>query len=425
MGMTFAEKLLARKASLDHVVPGQIVFVEPDYLLSHDNTSAIVGKVVDLLDQYGVANPDRHIIVLDHVVPAASEKHAKGHKVIREYVKKFGIRHFYDVGRGICHQVVLEEGFATPGSLIVGSDSHTCSYGAVGCFATGIDRTEAAALLLTGKTWFKVPSSIKITVTGSLPKHVSAKDFILQIIADLGADGAGYKSVEFHGETHNLSLDDRITIANMGIEMGAKAAVFPVDELAEEYLLQIGVTPDRYDSLWADEDASYERAFHYELNSIQPRIAKPHAVDNGARVDDVAGLKIDQCLLGTCTNGRVRDFHEAAEILKGKHVHPDVRLLLLPASNAILNTLIQDGTLQILIAAGSVLLPTGCGPCLGAHQGALAPGERCLSTSNRNFKGRMGCAESEIYLASPATIAASAVKGCISDPRNIEMEAKQ
>lgn len=418
MGMTFAEKVLAKKAGLDHVVPGQIVFVEPDHLLSHDNTSAIVAKIDDLLKAHGVAKKDLHVIVIDHVVPAASEKNAKGHKAIREYVKSYGIKHFFDVGRGVCHQVMLEEGLSLPGTLVVGSDSHTCSYGAVGCFATGIDRTEAAALILTGKTWFKVPQSIRINVSGAFESGVSAKDFVLQVINDLGADGAGYKSVEFHGEIANLSLADRITISNMGIEMGAKIAVFPVDSMARSYVDDRSGSAT-YEAVWADEDACYESTFDYNLSLIEPRIAKPHAVDNGASIDELVGTPVNQCLLGTCTNGRVDDFHAAARILSGKKIHKNTRLLLLPASNEILKQLMNDGTMSALVDAGGVLLPTGCGPCLGAHQGALAPGEACLSTANRNFKGRMGCTESEIYLASPETVAASALEGHIADPRKV------
>ena len=418
MGMTFSEKVLAKKAGLDRVVPGQIVFVEPDHLLSHDNTAAIVGKISDLLTEHGIANPDLHVIVIDHVVPAATEKNAKGHKAIREYAQSYGNQHFYDIGRGICHQLMLEEGLALPGKLVVGSDSHTCSYGAVGCFSTGIDRTEAAALILTGKTWFKVPQSIRINISGSFQPGVSAKDFVLQVISDLGADGAGYKAVEFHGEVDNLSLADRITIANMGIEMGAKVAVFPVDALTKNYI-DSRAEDHHYEPVWADVDAVYEATYDYNLSLIQPRIAKPHAVDNGAYINDVIGTPVQQCLIGTCTNGRVQDFHAAAKILKGKKIHDSVRLLLLPASNEILKQLMNDGTMTTLIEAGGVLLPTGCGPCLAAHQGALAPGEVCLSTANRNFKGRMGCTESQIYLASPETVAATALAGQIADPREL------
>ncbi len=417
MGKTFAEKLLAKKAGLDEVVPGQIVTVRPDHLLTHDNTAAIIGKIGNELEQYGVVRDDLSIIVLDHVVPAASEKTATNHKKIREFVKKFNIKNFFDAGTGICHQVVIEKGFAVPGSIIVGSDSHTCSYGALGVFSTGIDRTEAAALMLTGETWFKVPQSIKITLKGKLNFPVTAKDLILQIIGDLKADGANYCAVEFHGDIQNLTIEERITIANMGIEMGAKVAVFPVDEIARKYLAEIGVTD--YESVWADEDANYLMELEYDLSKLEPVVAKPHTVDNLAPVTEVEGTKIDEILLGTCTNGRLPDIEIAARLLKGKSISPDVRFLVLPASRAVFNKALEKGYIKILSEAGAIILPTGCGPCLGAHQGVLAPGEKALSTANRNFKGRMGCKEAEIFLASPATAAASALTGEITDPRKL------
>lgn len=419
MGKTFAEKILARKAGLSSVVPGQIVTVRPEHLLMHDNTSAIVGKISPDLEEYGVIDPNFPVIVLDHVVPAADEKTAAGHKKVREFVRKYGIRNFFDAGEGICHQVVIEKGFAVPGTIVVGSDSHTCSYGALGVFSTGIDRTEAAALLLTGETWLKVPQSIKITLTGKFQPFVTAKDLVLKIIGDIGADGADYYSVEFHGDVQNLSIDDRITIANMGVEMGAKNAVFPVDHLAEEYLESIGVKRGSYDKIWADPDAQYAKELHYDLSRLEPMVAKPHAVDNVVPVSEVAGIPIDQCLLGTCTDGRISDLAIAAKILSGKKVAPNVRLLVLPASRTIFQDALRLGYIETLSLAGAIFLPTGCGPCLGAHQGVLAPGEKCLSTSNRNFKGRMGCKEAEIYLASPATVAASAITGTITDPRKL------
>lgn len=419
MGKTFAEKILAKKAGLSSVVPGQIVTVRPEHLLTHDNTSAIVSKIAPDLERYGVIDPNFPVIVLDHVVPAADEKTAAGHKKVREFVQKYGIRNFFDAGEGICHQVVIEKGFAVPGTIVVGSDSHTCSYGALGVFSTGIDRTEAAALMLTGETWLKVPQSIKITLTGKFQPFVTAKDLVLKIIGDIGADGADYCSVEFHGDVHNLSIDDRITIANMGVEMGAKNAVFPVDHLAEEYLDSIGVKRGSYDKIWADPDAQYAKELHYDLSRLEPMVAKPHAVDNVVPVSEVDGIPIDQCLLGTCTDGRISDLAIAAQILRGKKVAPNVRLLVLPASRTIFQNALRLGYIETLSLAGAIFLPTGCGPCLGAHQGVLAPGEKCLSTSNRNFKGRMGCKEAEIYLASPATVAASAITGTITDPRKL------
>ncbi len=417
MGMTFAQKVLAEKSGNMAVDVGQIVTVKPDHLLTHDNTAAIIGKIQNELKEYGVVNPELSVIVLDHVIPAASEKNATGHKKIREFVREHGIKNFFDIGEGICHQIVYEKGFALPGRLILGSDSHTCSYGAVGAFSTGIDRTEAAALMLTGETWLKVPPTIKITLKGHLQPPVSAKDLVLTIIGNIGADGANYCAVEFHGDIGHLSMDERFTIANMGVEMGAKITVFPVDDVTETFFSQHGIPSDAYRAVWADSDASYLKEYTYDLDAIEPVVALPHTVDNVKKVSDVEGLPVDQCFIGTCTNGRLSDFREAARILQGKKVSPDTRLLLLPASRSILREAMNEGLLDDLIQAGGVLLPPGCGPCLGAHQGALAPGERCLSTANRNFKGRMGCKEAEIYLASPATVAASALFGKITDPR--------
>lgn len=417
MGKTFAEKLLAKKSGLNEVVPGQIVTVRPEHLLTHDNTAAIIGKIGGELDKYGVVNPELSIIVLDHVVPAANEKTATNHKKIREYVRKHGIKNFFDAGEGICHQITIEKGLAVPGTIIVGSDSHTCSYGALGVFSSGIDRTEAAALMLTGETWLKVPQSIKINLQGKLQFPVTAKDLILQIIGDIKADGANYCSVEFHGDINNLSIEERITIANMGVEMGAKVAVFPVDDLAEEYLESVGVKRGSYDKIWADTEANYICELNYDLSQLKPVVAKPHTVDNLANISEVEGIEINQCLLGTCTNGRLSDIKIAAEILRGKQVSPNVRFLVLPASRLILNEALKLGYIETLSKAGAMILPPGCGPCLGAHQGVLAPGERCLSTANRNFKGRMGCKDAEIYLASPATVATSGLYGEIVDPR--------
>ena len=417
MGQTFAQKVLARAAGLDEVAVSQIVTVRPAHLLTHDNTAAIIGKIGDDLAQYGVVNPDLPVIVLDHVTPAANEKTATGHKNIREFVAKHGLRNFYDIGEGICHQVVVEKGHAKPGTIIVGSDSHTCSYGAVGVFSTGIDRTEAAALMLTGQTWLKVPPTIRVTLRGRFQPGVGAKDLILKIIGDIGADGASYSAVEFHGEIGNLSVAERLTIANMGIEMGAKVAAFPVDAETEDYLEQAGVKRGSYDAVWADDDAEYVRELNYDLAALEPVVAKPHTVDNVCPVSEVAGTKINQCLVGTCTNGRLNDLQEAAAIVRDRKISPNVRMIILPASRSVYEAASEDGTLVTLSRAGATVLPPGCGPCLGAHQGVLAPGEACLSTANRNFKGRMGCKEAEIYLAGPATVAASALHGEITDPR--------
>ena len=417
MGSTFAQKLLAKRSGNKDVEVGQIVTVRPDHLLTHDNTSAIIGKIEKELEHYGLVDKDLPIIVLDHVIPAAAEKNASGHQKIRAFVKKYHIKHFFDIGEGICHQVVYEKGLARPGGLILGSDSHTCSYGAVNTFSTGIDRTEAAALLLTGETWLKVPPTIKISLHGRLKPPVSAKDLILTLIGKIGADGANYCAVEFHGDIQNLSIDDRFTIANMGIEMGAKVTAFPADEITRSFFESAGMPFDPGESVWADPDATTIKELEIDMTSIEPVLALPHTVDNVKGIDELEGLEIDQCLLGTCTNGRLADLESAARILAGKRLHPGCRLLILPASRTILREGMRSGAINTLVEAGGVLLPPGCGPCLGAHQGVLAPGERCLSTANRNFKGRMGCKEAEIYLASPATVAATAIHGRITAPR--------
>jgi 3-isopropylmalate dehydratase large subunit len=417
MKMTFAEKILAKYAGEKKVEPGQIVTVKPDHLLMHDNTAPIISKIQPELKEYGVYSKDLPVIVLDHVTPAAAEKNALQHKQIREFVKTYKIKHFFDVGCGVCHQIIIEKGLALPGTLLLGSDSHTCSYGAVGAFSSGIDRTEAAALLLTGETWLKIPQSIKITLKGQLQHWVSAKDVILSIIGDVSASGADYCSVEFHGNVSLVSVEERFTMANMGVEMGAKNAVFPVDAVTIKYLSTIGIPKSKYKPINPDVDATYERELIYDLTTIGPVVAVPHGVDKVKPIKEVEGIEIQQCLLGTCTNGRLSDFKIAAKILKGKKVHQNIRLLVLPASRKIYLDALQEGYIKTIIEAGGTVLPPGCGPCLGAHQGVLAPGERCLSTSNRNFKGRMGCNEAEIYLASPATVALSAVYGKITDPR--------
>jgi 3-isopropylmalate/(R)-2-methylmalate dehydratase large subunit len=419
MDMTFAEKILAKYSNEKTVIPNQIVTVKPDHLLMHDNASAIIQKIGNELNEYGVCNKELPIIVLDHVIPAASEKTAANHKSIRDFVKKYKIKNFFDIGVGICHQVVVEKGLALPGKIILGSDSHTCSYGAVGAFSSGIDRTEAACLLLTGETWLKVPSSIKINFSQSLKEGSYPKDVILKIIGDISASGADYCSVEFHGEISQFSIEDRFTIANMGVEMGAKNSVFISDKITSNYLKSIGVPSSKYEFINPDKNAVYIKNLDFDLSDIVPLVACPHRVDNIKPADKLSSVEIQQCLIGTCTNGRLSDLRIAAEILKGKNICPSVRLLILPASKTIFEQALKEGLIETLVKAGGIVLPPGCGPCLGAHQGVLAPGERCISTANRNFKGRMGCKDAEIYLASPATVAASALKGFITDPREV------
>jgi 3-isopropylmalate/(R)-2-methylmalate dehydratase large subunit len=419
MGLSFVEKILAQYAGEKSTIPGQIVTVKPDHLLTHDNTAAIIQKIDNELKNYGIYSSELPIIVLDHVIPAASEKTAINHKKIRDFVNTFKIKHFYDVGVGVCHQVVIEKGLALPGKLLLGSDSHTCSYGAVGAFSSGIDRTEAAALLLTGETWLKVPQSIKINIEQTTPKGVYAKDVILHIIGDITASGATYCSVEYHGAVDQFSIDDRFTITNMGVEMGAKNSVFFVDDITKTYLKSINITSSSYHPIQADADASYDQELNYDVSNVVPLVACPHTVDNVKPAEILSDIDIQQCLIGTCTNGRLSDLELAATILKGKHVHSSVRLLIIPASTQIFKDALKKGIISTLVDAGGIILPPGCGPCLGAHQGVLSPGERCLSTANRNFKGRMGSKDAEIYLASPATVAASALSGKITDPRKV------
>ena len=415
MGHTFVEKVLARSAGLDSVVPGQIVTVRPDKLLTHDNTAAISKK----FRQIGVermADPDISVIVLDHVAPAANETYAINHQVIRQFVAEQGISSFCDIGEGICHQVLPERGHAWPGAVIVGSDSHTPTHGAFGAFAAGIGRTEAAAVMATGQIWLRVPESLWIVVNGTLPERVSAKDVILHIIGDLRADGANYCSVEFAGETvREMSIASRMVLTNMAAEMGAKNGVVEPDEVTRAWLR--GRVEHDYEEVHADPDATYERVVEYNVDEFAPQVAKPHTVDNVVPVTEVAGTPINQALVGTCTNGRLEDLAAAADILRGRHIAPSVRLLVLPASREILLTAIERGFVSDMVAAGATLLNPGCGPCLGAHEGCMAPGEMTISTANRNFKGRMGSKEAFIYLASPATVAASALSGVITDPR--------
>jgi homoaconitate hydratase family protein len=416
VGMTFAEKVLSRKAGRE-ARAGQIVTVRPDHLLTHDNTSAIVGKIGAELKEFGVYDKNVPVIVLDHVVPASDEKIASQHRQVREFVSRFGLPNFFDVGTGICHQVVVEKGLAPPMGVVVGSDSHTCTYGAVGCFSTGIDRTEAASIILGGELWLKVPESIKVVLTGSFRPGVTAKDLVLTIARDITVSGAAYSCLEFHGDAlPRLSIDQRLTVSNMAVEMDAKAGVFPCDELCAQYLTAAGVDVPACRFEYADADAVYKRVLSYDLSAIVPVVAKPHNVDNVVPAEKLQGTKVDQFLLGTCTNGRYSDLRTVADLLRGKRIKKGVRFIVAPASSSELQKALADDTLAVLIAAGAVLLPTGCGPCLGAHQGVLAPTEVCLSTANRNFKGRMGCKDALIYLCSPVTLAASVLEGVIVDP---------
>jgi len=417
MGHTFAEKILAQKAGLAQVVPGQIVEVTPDAALSHDNTAPI-SRIFGKIGVARVARPDIHVVVLDHACPAPTTKHAQNHKTIREFVAEQGIEHFYDVGRGVCHQVLAEEGFALPGALIVGSDSHTPTAGAFGAFAAGIGRSEMAAIMATARIWLRVPESLKIVVHGRLRDGVTSKDLALHVIGDLGADGGLYQSVEWHGEgVEALDMEARIVIPNLMAEMGAKNGYIPPDDVTLAWLKGRARAP--FEPVYPDDDATYARVVEYDAAAIEPVVAKPHTVDNVAPVREVAGTPIDQAFLGTCTNGRLSDLAAAAQVIEGRKVAPGVRLIVIPASSEVYLAALDAGYLRTFVEAGAVVESPGCGPCMGNHLGVPAEGEVSISTANRNFRGRMGTKESDVYLASPLVVVASAIAGQIAHPDDL------
>ncbi|MFA4852640.1 MAG: aconitase/3-isopropylmalate dehydratase large subunit family protein [Bacteroidales bacterium] len=409
MGKTFAEKILGAET-------GAIVFKKPDIVLSHDNTASI-NATFGKMGGDKIFDPDQILIVLDHNAPPTNAKLANDYQKTREIVEKQGIKKFHDVGKGICHQIVSY--YAKPNMIIVGSDSHTCTAGAFNAFAAGIDRTETAGLWKQGETWFRVPESVKIILNGKLNDGVYAKDLALWIIGMMGSSGADYMSVEFHGEgVKTISVSDRMTIANLTSEMGAKNAVFPADDVLAKFL------GSKVSGTWADADAVYAKEFVIDLNKIFPVVSAPHNVDNVKSVSEVQGLKIQQALIGTCTNGRLEDLRIAAKILEGKTVNKNVQLLIIPASQEIFMQAMEEGLITTFFKAGANILTPSCGPCLGTGQGIPADGYNVISTANRNFLGRMGNEKATIYLASPATVAWSAVNGVISDPRGITAHDK-
>lgn len=403
MPRTFAEKIFNAPA-------GSIVFRKPDIVLTHDNTASIK-KTFEKMGGGKVFDPGQLLVVLDHNAPPTNANLANNYQLIRDFVKEQGIKNFYDAGRGICHQIMSYH--ARPGMVIVGSDSHTCTAGAFNAMAAGIDRTEAAGLWKSGETWFRVPDSVKITLKGKLPPGVYARDLSLWIIGMIGSAGANYMSVEYHGEgVKTLSVADRMNLANLASEMGAKNAVFPPDDVLAELYGQ-----DSVDGIQADEDAGYTKEMEIDLGEVYPLTAAPHHVDNVRAVSEVEGTTVHQGLIGTCTNGRLEDLREAAGILKGKQVKQGFQLLVIPASREIYLQAVEEGIVTSLVMAGATVLSPSCGPCLGTGQGIPADGFTVISTANRNFKGRMGNKNAEIYLASPATVAWSAITGKITDPR--------
>ncbi len=401
---TFAEKIFGAPR-------GSIVFARPDLILSHDNTSSIY-STFKKMGGVTIANPDALVITLDHNAPPTNAKLANDYQTIREFVEKFGIKKFHDAGDGICHQLMSY--YAKPKMIIVCSDSHTSTAGAFNAFAAGIDRTETAGLWKQGETWFRVPESVKITLTGHLQPGVFAKDLALWIIGMIGSSGADYMSIEYHGEgVRTLSVSDRMVLSNLASEMGAKNAVFPADEVLHAFL------GSKTEGLWADEEAFYQQEIHIHLNDLFPVVAAPHHVDNVKAVSEVAGIKIQQALIGTCTNGRIEDLREAALMLKGKKTPKYMQLQIIPASKQIYMQAMKEGLIEIFMEAGANVLSSSCGPCLGTGQGIPADNVNVISTANRNFKGRMGNNTSNVYLASPATVALSAIQGEITDPRGI------
>ena len=422
MAMTMTQKILAAHAGLDAVEAGQLILVNVDRVLGNDITSPVAIREFERIGVKEVYDRDRVTMVMDHFAPNKDIKAAVQCKMCRDFCEEKNVTHFYDVGRmGIEHALLPEKGLVVAGDVVIGADSHTCTYGALGAFSTGVGSTDMACGMATGKAWFKVPSAIKFVLRGRLQKYVSGKDVILHIIGKIGVDGALYRSMEFVGEgVASLSIYDRLTICNMAIEAGAKNGIFPVDE---ETVAYIKAHSDREIVAYeADADAVYEKTYEIDLSAIGPTVAFPHLPENTREIDAVGEVKIDQVVIGSCTNGHYKDLAEAAEILRGRKVAKNVRAIIIPATQDIYLKAMENGLLRIFIEAGCVVSTPTCGPCLGGYMGILAAGERAVATTNRNFVGRMGDVTSEVYLASPAVAAASAVAGCIADPREIMKE---
>ena len=419
MGMTMTQKILAAHAGLDTVEAGQLMEGRLDLVLGNDITAPVAITEFYKAGLTQIFNKDKIALVLDHSTPCKDIKTAQLCVTVREFAKKYGITHFYDVGcMGVEHALVPEKGLAAPGEVIIGADSHTCTYGALGAFSTGVGSTDMAAGMATGLAWFKVPPAIKVTLKGKLQPCVSGKDVILHLIGLIGVDGARYKSLEFTGDgVADLSMDDRFTIANMAIEAGAKNGIFPVDDRTRAYLE--GRVSRPWTAVEPDADAVYDSEVVIDLNTLQPTVALPHLPSNTRTIDQVEGTPIQQVVIGSCTNGRLDDLRQAAAILKGRKVADGVRCIVIPATQQITLDAMAEGLIQIFIEAGCAVSTPTCGPCLGGHMGVLASGERAVSTTNRNFVGRMGPTDSEIILSNPAVAAASAVAGCVADPRKL------
>jgi 3-isopropylmalate/(R)-2-methylmalate dehydratase large subunit len=421
--MNISEKILAKAFGRDMVHPGEIVDANVDVIMVHDLTGPLAIEAFKKIGVSKVWDNKKVVVILDHQIPAESVKMAELHKMLRKFAKEQTVR-IYDVGEGgICHQVMPEKGYVTPGALIVGADSHTCTYGAFGSFATGIGSTEAAAVFATGKLWMKVPEAIKFNIEGMFPKYVTPKDLVLYIIGKVGVDGAIYKSTEFTGQTmRDMSIAGRMTVCNMAVEMGAKNGIVEPDETTRKFLE--GRVPkaklQQIDQWKSDADAKYEKTVDINVSDLEPQVACPSSVDNVKPISKVGDVEINQAFIGSCTNGRIEDLRIGAQILKGKKVKTGVRALVIPASQEVFTQALKEGLVEIFTEAGAMICGATCGPCLGGHIGLLASGEVCVSTSNRNFIGRMGSPQASVYLASPAVVAASALTGKLTDPRKLE-----
>jgi homoaconitate hydratase family protein len=413
---TFVEKVLARAAGLSEVTPGQIVDVEPDLYMSHSASWRCI-RALERLGTDRLHDPTRIAMVMDHISPARTAKTAEDQRLCREFATRHGITKFWDVEAGIAHVVLMEEGLVRPGMVIIGTDSHSTIYGALGAFGTGVGFSEVTATWVTGKLWMKVPGSLRVEIEGGMPPGVTAKDLMLWLIGQLTADGATYLSVEFHGSyPASLTVSERMTMCNLAMELGAKNAYVPPDDVTRTYLSERGVPPEAYEEVFPDPGAQYLRTVSVDVSTLEPQVACPHTVDNVRPIGEVAGTRVDQVFIGSCANAKYDDLVEAAQILKGRRVAPGVRLLVTPASRQVAAQIARDGTYATLLEAGALITNPGCGACAG-DGGAMADGEVTFSTANRNFQGRMGSYRSEIYLGSPATAAATAVRGVITDPR--------
>ena len=415
---TISEKILAITSEQETVSAGDFVKAEVDVALNHDVTSVLAFEAMYEMGAQKVWNPDKVVMILDHVAPPSSINSARVHNIIRDFVRAQGMKNFFDVNSGVCHQVLPEHGFVKPGMLVIGADSHTCTHGAFGAFATGVGSTDMGAILARGKTWLRVPETIKVNIEGRLEKYVNPKDVILKIAKKIGVSGATYMTLEYCGKiVKNMSIAGRMSLCNMAIEMGGKAGICEADQKTLEWLNQRTTGP--YEMVKSDKDANYKKTLDLNLTGMEPQVACPHNVDNVKSVSECSKIKINQSFIGSCTNGRLEDLEQAHELLKGRKVHPDVRLLVVPASRRVYKEALQKGIIEDMLDSGAIVSNPSCAACFGGHIGLLGPGEKGISTSNRNFRGRQGSPEAEVYLSSAAVAAASAITGYITHPEEV------